>query len=369
MHTAQVTPNHSPTGVSHTPDPDRAWAAVLARDAAARDFVYAVTTTGVFCRSGCPSRTPARKNIRFFPTPAAARAAGFRPCRRCRPHQIPSDASLAQAMAAHLDRNPSRRIPLAELGSLIRRSPFTAQRIFRRTLGLTPAQYQRQARAQNLRTQLHSNAGNATDALYAAGYSTSSRAYESAPSSLGMPPGAFRKHGRHQTIHYSTGPSPLGTLLLARTQRGVCAVSLGDQPQPLIDDLRQRFRAATLVEDPTLAPQIAAIAQALRENPSALLHLPLDLRATTFQMRVWETLRRIPPGQTRSYAQVAAEIGQPTATRAVARACASNPAALLIPCHRVIGANGKLTGYRWGLPRKKHLLALESTSPPTKTTP
>ena len=276
-------------------------------------------------------------------------------------------------MAAHLDRtlnpNPARRVPLAELGRLIHRSPFTAQRIFRRTLGLTPAQYQRQSRAAALRTQLHSGQGSATDALYAAGYSASSRAYESAPSSLGMSPGAFRRNGRHQTIHYATGPSPLGTLLVARTQRGVCAVALGDNPSILLPDLRHRFHAANLVQHPSLAPQIAAIAADLRENPAALLDLPLDLRATAFQMRVWETLRRIPPGQTRTYAQVAAEIGQPTATRAVARACASNPAALLVPCHRVIGSDGQLTGYRWGLDRQKQLLAFESAPSATKATP
>lgn len=352
-------PEHSAPPV----DPDRAWAAVLHRDPTPRHFVYAVTTTGIFCRSGCPSRTPARQNVRFFPTPAAAQAAGFRPCRRCHPLQIPSDARLAQSMAAFLDRNPGRRVPLAELGRLIRRSPFTAQRIFRRTLGLTPAQYQRQARAANLRAQLHSAPENTTTALYAAGFSSSSRAYESAPSSLGMPPGVFRRNGGNQTIHYCTGVSPLGTLLIARTTRGLCAVALGDHPDPLIADLRDRFRSATLVQDPALAPQIDQIAADLGQNPAALLHLPLDLQATAFQMRVWEALRRIPPGQTRSYAQVAKDIGQPTAVRAVARACASNPAALLVPCHRVLGSNGKLTGYRWGLPRKKQLLTLESAAP------
>ncbi len=341
--------------------PDQAWAAILARDSAARDFVYAVTSTSIFCRSGCPSRTPARDNVLFFSTPEAAQAAGFRPCKRCRPEDPPSDARLAQTMAAFLDINRDRNVSLAELGQLIRRNPFTAQRIFRRTLGLTPAQYQRQARAAALRTALHSGSASATDSLYSAGYSASSRAYESAPFTLGMSPGAYRREGLNQTIHYCTGPSPLGTLLIARTSRGFCAVSLGDQPQPLIDDLRERFQSATLTEDPSLAPQIAAIATACRENPSALADLPLDLRATAFQMRVWEALRRIPAGQTRSYAQVAEAIHQPTAVRAVARACASNPAALLVPCHRVIGSDGKLTGYRWGLDRKRQLLALESS--------
>ena len=342
--------------------PDRAWAAVLARDSTARHFIYAVTSTGIFCRCGCPSRTPARDNVRFFATPADARAAGFRPCRRCQPEELPSDARLAQAMAAFLNDNHDRRISLAELGRLIHRSPFTAQRIFRRTLGLTPAQYQRQARAAALRDQLSSGATNTTDSLYAAGYSASSRAYESAPTTLGMSPGAYRRKGRNQTIHYCTGPFFLGTLLIARTSRGFCTVALGDCPKPLVDELRQRFQSATLIEDPSLATHIATINTACSCNPAALLDLPLDLRATAFQMRVWEALRRIPPGQSRSYARVAQAIRQPTAVRAVARACASNPAALLVPCHRVIGSDGKLTGYRWGIDRKQQLLTLESAS-------
>jgi AraC family transcriptional regulator of adaptative response/methylated-DNA-[protein]-cysteine methyltransferase len=342
--------------------PDHAWAAVLARDSTARHFVYAVTSTGIFCRSGCPSRTPARENVLFFATPAEARAAGFHPCRRCQPEQIPSDARLAQTMATFLDDNRDRHVSLAELGSLIHRSHFTAQRIFRRTLGLTPAQYQRQARAAALRAELHSSMANTTHSLYTAGYSASSRAYESAPSTLGMSPGAYRSKGRNQTIHYCTGPSSLGTLLIARTTRGFCAIALGDHSQPLIDDLRRRFQSATVIEDDSLAPHIAAIDAACSRNPAALLDLPLDLSATAFQMRVWEALRRIPPGQTRSYAQVAEAIHQPTAVRAVARACASNPAALLVPCHRVIGGDGKLTGYRWGISRKKQLLDLESAA-------
>jgi AraC family transcriptional regulator of adaptative response/methylated-DNA-[protein]-cysteine methyltransferase len=267
-------------------------------------------------------------------------------------------------MVAFLDRHRDRRVSLAELGRLVRRSSFTAQRIFRRSLGLTPAQYQRHSRAAALRSQLQSGPVTATESLYTAGYSASSRAYEAAPFTLGMSPGDYHRKGRNQTIRYCTGPSPLGILLLARTTRGICAVTLGDHPEPLIADLRDRFRAATLVEDPALAPQIAEISAAVHEDSSALLHLPLDLRATAFQMRVWEALRRIPAGQTRSYAQVADEIGQPNAARAVARACASNPAALLVPCHRVIGSNGALTGYRWGTDRKQQLLALESTPKP-----
>ena len=358
----QSAPLNLPAGPSSILDPGRAWAAVLARDQSARDFVYAVTTTGIFCRCGCPSRTPARENVRFFPASEDARRAGFRPCRRCRPEQISSDARLAQVMAAYLDRHNSRRVLLAELGRLIERSPFTAQRIFRRTLGVTPAQYQRQSRAAALRDQLDSGSLSATAAVYAAGFSASSRAYESAPAALGMSPGAYRRNGRNQAIRYCTGPSPLGVLLVARTERGVCAVTLGDSSEDLVRDLHQCFREATLTEDSSLASEIAFIAAACGEDPASLLDLPLDLRATAFQMRVWEALRRIPAGQTCTYAQVAAEIGQPTAVRAVARACAGNPAALLVPCHRVIGSDGKLTGYRWGLERKKQLLALEAAS-------
>ncbi len=341
-------------------DADRAWAAVVARDGSARDFVYGVATTGIFCRCGCPSRHPAREHVRFFATAGEARRAGFRACRRCRPEEMPADARLARAMAGYLEEHFDRRVTLAELGRVSGRSPFTAQRVFRRVLGVTPAGYQRQARAARLRRELEGVKGNVTDAVYAAGYAAASRAYEPAGDALGMSPGNFQRGGRKRTIRYCTGGCELGTLLVARTERGVCAVALGEEPVELVADLRRRFREAVLVEDHGLTGEMQAVAEACRGNAAMAADLPLDLRATAFQMRVWEALRRIPRGETRSYAAVAREIGNPGAARAVARACAANPAALLVPCHRVVGSDGTLAGYRWGVERKRKLLALES---------
>jgi len=336
-----------------------AWAAVERRDKSAREFVYAVTTTGVFCRSGCPSRRPARDNVRFFADAAAARAAGFRPCLRCRPEEVSGEAVLARRMADFLDGQRDRAVTLAELGRLTGRSPFTAQKVFRRVLGLTPAQYQRQARARALREEL-SRGDSVTDAVYAAGFGASSRVYESAGDALGMRPGQFRWGGEGVVIRYWTAPTLLGEMLVARTERGICAVALGAEREGLKHELRGRFEAAELREDPSLDAEIEAMAQACRESPAALLDLPLDLRATAFQMRVWESLRRIPAGETRSYREVAAALGNPKAVRAVARACASNPAALLVPCHRVVGSDGQLTGYRWGVERKRKILDMEA---------
>jgi AraC family transcriptional regulator, regulatory protein of adaptative response / methylated-DNA-[protein]-cysteine methyltransferase len=341
------------------PDASQAWEAVLRRDRSARDFVYAVTTTGVFCRSGCPSRRPARENVRFFSDAAAALAAGFRACQRCRPQAESPDAATVKKLAAHLDGKLDRAVPLAELGRIAACSPFTAQRLFRRVLGVTPAQYQRQARAAALRAGLGSGSTTATAALYAAGYSNSSRAYEAANHTLGMRPGEFRSKGKGLNIRYSIVDSQLGLVLVARTAKGVCAVALGDSRDELLHELQDRFRAAEIIEDPSLDATLAAVIRSCGGDSAALLDLPLDLRATAFQMQVWEALRRIPAGETRSYAAVAAALGNPRAVRAVARACASNPAALLVPCHRVIGSDGKLTGYRWGVERKKKLLALE----------
>jgi AraC family transcriptional regulator of adaptative response/methylated-DNA-[protein]-cysteine methyltransferase len=339
---------------------EKAWAAVERRDKSVRGFVYAVTTTGVFCRSGCPSRRPAREHVRFFEDAAAARAAGFRPCLRCQPEETSMEAALAGRMAAFLNQHRDRPVTLAELGRLIGRSPFTAQKIFRRVLGVTPAQYQRQRRAAALRRELSDPGTSVTEAIYAAGYSASSRAYEDSADVLGMPPGQFRRGGKDVAIRYWTEPTELGEMLVARTSRGICAVALGASREELRRELRERFCAAEIVEAPELAAEIEAIVRACRETPAALLDLPLDLRATAFQMRVWEALRRIPAGETRSYREVAAALGSPKAVRAVAGACAANPAALLVPCHRVVGSDGKLTGYRWGVARKQQLLDLEA---------
>lgn len=335
---------------------DQAWAAVLARDPAAdAELVYAVTTTGVFCRPTCPSRRPARTNVIFFSDSSAAMSAGFRPCRRCRPQQRHADATLVEAIASRLRRD--RPMTLEELGRLTGRSPFTIERAFQRVLGLTPAQYQRQHRAASFRRELTQGSARVTDAIYDAGYSGPGRAYENAQ--LGMAPGKFRAGGRDAEIGYAVGDSVLGMVLIAATERGLCSVILGDSEPQLTRALRAQFSAAKIHPQPALQAHLRKVLSQFTPHPASL-DLPLDLRATAFQMRVWEALRRIPRGETRTYAQVAQSLGQPTAVRAVARACATNPVAVVIPCHRVIGSDGKPTGYRWGLERKEKLLAIEA---------
>jgi AraC family transcriptional regulator of adaptative response/methylated-DNA-[protein]-cysteine methyltransferase len=339
---------------------DQAWAAVLARDPAAdAEMVYAVRTTGVFCRPTCPSRRPARTHVVFFPDSDSAIHAGYRPCRRCRPQLPHPDAALVEAISAKLGTD--RAVTLEELSRTTGRSPFTIERAFRRVLGITPAQYQRQRRAASFRRELATGSARVTDAIYDAGYSGPGRAYETAQ--LGMAPGKFRSGGKDAQIGYAIGDGPLGKVLVAATERGLCSVILGDHEAQMTRELRAQFPAAGIHADPNLEPHLRKVLSQFTSHPAAL-DLPLDLRATAFQMRVWEALRRIPRGQTRSYSQVAQSLGQPTAVRAVARACATNPVAVIIPCHRVIGSNGKPTGYRWGVKRKEQLLELEAKTGP-----
>ncbi|HTV82268.1 MAG TPA: bifunctional DNA-binding transcriptional regulator/O6-methylguanine-DNA methyltransferase Ada [Acidobacteriaceae bacterium] len=340
-------------------NPDEAWAAVQSRDPAA-ELVYAVVTTGVFCRPACPSRRPDRANVRFFPNPAAAQRAGFRPCRRCRPLHRHADASLVETLAAAL--RVERPVRLTELARLAgpAASPFTVQRTFQRLLGVTPAQYQRQQRAASFRRELAAGQARVTDAIYDAGYSGPGRAYEG--SQLGMAPGQFRSGGRGAHIGYAAAACPLGRLLVAATERGLCSVILGNSDRELIAQLRAQFPHAEIHPNAQLRPMLRQVLTQFTPHPAAL-DLPLDLRATAFQMRVWEALRRIPRGETRSYAQLARSLGNPKAVRAVASACSANRIAVVIPCHRVIGSDGSLTGYRWGVGRKKKLLDIEKRSP------
>ena len=345
------------------PTPDEAWALIQSRDPSADGHLfYGVRTTGVFCRPSCSSRRPGRSNVELFPDIILALRAGYRPCKRCNPAGIQSDAQLVQTLCAHLNRHADRPVRLAELAGVAGLSPFTVQRLFQRVLGISPAQYQSHQRAQRFRTSLAKPQSRITDAIYNAGYSSSSRAYSG--QTLGMKPRDYRNRGRNQSIGYASAPSPLGTLLIAATPRGLCAVTLASNPDKALEQLRAQFPAAELHAQSDLAPMLAQVVSQLTEHPAAL-DLPLDLRATAFQMRVWQTLRSIPRGETRTYAQVARDIGQPTAVRAVARACATNPAAIVVPCHRVIGSNGSATGYRWGIDRKKRLLQIESAAHPT----
>lgn len=345
-------------GLSGPPSAEEAWAIVQARDPQADgQLFYGVRTTGVFCRPSCPSRRPGRGNVEFFPDLVRALRAGYRPCKRCNPAGIAPEAQMVQTLCAHLNGNLDRPVKLAELARVAGVSPFTVQRMFQRVLGVSPNQYQGHKRAGVFRAELARDGARVTDAIYEAGYGSASRAYSGEP--LGMTPRAYRSRGEGQRIGYASGASPLGRLLIAATDRGLCAVLIAETREQAEAELGKLFPAAELHSNPGLAPMLEQVFSQLTEHPAAL-DLPLDLRATAFQMRVWEALRAIPRGQTRTYAQLAKEIGQPTAVRAVARACATNPAAVVVPCHRVIGSDGALTGYRWGVERKKKLLEMEA---------
>ena len=343
-------------------DNDQRWRAVLARDAEADGlFVYAVRSTGVFCRPVCASRRPKRRQVSFFAVPEAALRAGFRPCKRCRPEALePPDPGLARVRkACAIVAAESERIPtLAELGARLRLSPSHLQRSFKRVMGISPRQYGETLRLERLKAALKDGEA-VTSALYGAGYGSSSRLYEKAPRHLGMTPASYAKGGKGARIRFAVLGSPLGRLLVAATERGIAAVSLGDADAELEATLRADFPAAEIEpDDGALAGHAAAVLASLDGTaPSA--GLALDVRATAFQWQVWERLCAIPAGETRTYKEIAAEIGKPKAARAVGRACATNPVSLIVPCHRAVGAGGRLTGYRWGVERKRALLERE----------
>ncbi len=345
-----------------TVDDSARWQAVLNRDAAADGtFVYAVQSTRIYCRPSCPSRRPRRDRVAFFALPEAAEHAGFRACKRCHPEQaVIRDPHVAlvkrvcRAIAANREGSPT----LAALSADVNLSPFHLQRIFKRVMGITPKQYADAARMERLKGELRRGEAVAS-ALYGAGYGSSSRLYERADTHLGMTPAVYRKGGAGMQITYTVVPCALGALLVAATERGICAVTLGDDAETLVAGLRREYPAAQMHEDTThLSEAVEAILRHLAgEQPH--LDLPLDIRATAFQWRVWEALREIPYGDTRSYGEIAQAIGQPTAARAVAQACGHNPVALAIPCHRVVREDGSLGGYRWGVERKRTILARE----------
>lgn len=350
-----------PPAVSQVLDPDAAWKQVLARDPQAR-FFYAVTTTGVFCRPNCSSRRPLRANVRFFANAADAQTAGFRPCKRCRP--TAAGRGPLDLVRRHIESHLDRPVPLEELGRVAGMSPFTVQRLFKREMGVSPLQYQRALKAGRLREALKEN-GRVTDAIYDAGFGSSSRAYEG--NQLGMAPARFAQGGKGERIGWATAQTPFGWMIVGATDRGLCWLSLAGTRAEAETSLREEFPAAELRRDPALARWVDKALNTVREGDDLVrnaaspqpLDSRLDLRGTVFQLRVWQALRQIPRGETRSYSQVAREIGDPKAIRAVARACAVNRVALLVPCHRVIGANGSETGYRWGIERKKKLLEAE----------
>lgn len=332
------------------------WQAFSRREPAADGmFVVAVRTTGIYCRPTCPARRPRRENVTFYPDGAAAEAAGYRPCRRCRPDR-PSPQQLLVAQTLELLNRDDPPPSVAAVARHLGVDRFQLQRVFRKATGLTPQAYLAELRAERLRQGLAQGL-EVTEALYAAGYGSSRAVYERAAERLGMTPGAYRRGGAGRRVVYGVFPSPLGPLLVAGTDQGLCAAAF--EPGDAGAALARSYPHAELVEDPAAVAAWADAINAYLRGDSLRLDLPLDLEGTAFQRRVWAELCGIPRGQTITYGQLAQAIGRPEAARAVARACASNPVALVIPCHRVIAAGGGLRGYRWGLERKKALLQLE----------
>lgn len=337
------------------------WRAVVERDASADGrFVFAVVTTGIYCRASCSSRRARRENVCFYDTPNEAEQAGYRPCKRCCP-QGPSKEETQLALATKLCRFiESRDTPprLEELAKHIDTSPSHAHRLFKAAIGVTPLQYAQEQRRQRLEKELL-RAGTVTDAVHTSGHQSFANFYISAKRSLGMTPQTYRKGAPGETIHFAIAECSLGPLLVAATERGLCAILMGEEPETLIEDLGQRFPAAHLVTADENFERIVALVVGLAEHPRSPAELPLDIRGTAFQQRVWAELRKVPAGQTCSYAELASRIGSPSASRAVAQACAKNPLAIVVPCHRVIRQDGGISGYRWGVERKRELLRRE----------
>ncbi|WP_442109078.1 bifunctional DNA-binding transcriptional regulator/O6-methylguanine-DNA methyltransferase Ada [Pseudomonas sp. NUPR-001] len=340
---------------------DPRWQAILARDAAAdQRFVYGVRTTGVYCRPSSSARRPRIENVEFFDTPAQAEAAGYRPNKRHAADQtLMAEQHRAQVTrACQLIVQAESAPSLNQLAEQLNMSPYHLHRVFKAITGVTPKAYASAHRASKVRTQLHS-AGSITDALYQAGFNSNSRFYESSNARLGMTPGSYRAGGANTTIRFAIGQCSLGAILVAQSDRGICAILLVDDPQVLLEDLQDKFPNANLLGGDAEFESLVARVVGLIELPAVDLDLPLDLRGTAFQERVWQALRSIPAGTTASYAEIAQRIGSPKAVRAVAQACAANALAVAIPCHRVVRSDGNLSGYRWGVERKRQLLERE----------
>ncbi|MBS0295293.1 MAG: bifunctional DNA-binding transcriptional regulator/O6-methylguanine-DNA methyltransferase Ada [Proteobacteria bacterium] len=344
---------------------DQRYDAFARRDKGLRDaFVMGVVTTGVYCRAGCPARTPNRENVRFFDTPEQARATGLRACKRCKPDEAASPNAGMIAKVCRLIEDAEETPSLETLADRAGMSPFHFHRVFKAETGVTPAQYGAAVRDRKAKAALGSGAS-VTEAVYDAGYGSASRFYDGAESRFGMAPKAWRDQGKGEAIRVAVAPSSLGQVLVGATDKGVCAVELGDDAEVLLADFQRRFSNAVRVDsDPAFKTQVQAVIAVLDEAPgAAAAALPTDVRGTAFQHRVWDALRRIPRGQTWTYAQVAEAIGAPKAVRAVGAACGANPIAVLTPCHRVVGSSRgpgrKLTGYRWGVEKKRALLERE----------
>jgi AraC family transcriptional regulator of adaptative response/methylated-DNA-[protein]-cysteine methyltransferase len=340
---------------------DRLWQAVVARDKTYDGSVYySVSTTGVYCRPSCASRQARRENVRFHATSADAEAAGFRPCKRCKPDEASLEKTYATKVAAacrliEQAQEPPSLDALAEAAGL---SPHHFHRIFKAVAGVTPKAYATAHRRNRVHQTLQGSS-TVTEAIHAAGFNSSGRFYAGTDDTLGMTPTDFRAGGKEMQIRFALAKCALGTVLVAATTRGIAAITLGDDPETLLRDLELRFPKATLVAaDPAFEDTVTKVV-AFMETPSASLDLPLDVQGTAFQHRVWDALRQIPPGTTITYSDLAGRIGKPAAVRAVASACAANPVAIAIPCHRVVHKDGNLAGYRWGIERKRALLDRE----------
>jgi AraC family transcriptional regulator of adaptative response/methylated-DNA-[protein]-cysteine methyltransferase len=343
-----------------------AWESVLHRDPSADDrFLYGVTTTRIYCRPSCPSKRPKRANVAFFSSAAAAEGAGFRACQRCRPNHAKSSNSAVERARAYIDTHIAdlgeERITLELLGEESGLSPYHLQRKFKELLGLTPAQYIRARKSERLKGELR-RGETVSRATFGAGYGSSSRVYGTADAQLGMTPATYRRGGAGARIDYVIARTSLGTLLVAATERGVCAVTLGDDATSLEEALEREYPAATRtrVADPSssLGTWVAKIAAAV-DGERARPDVPIDVQASAFQWKVWRELQKIPFGETRSYGEIASAIGSAKAVRAVASACANNRVAVVVPCHRVVRSDGGLSGYRWGVERKRKLLENE----------
>lgn len=344
---------------------DRIWEAIAKRDRSMDGRVFfGVLTTGVYCRPSCPSRRPLRQNVRFYSTPEEAERDGLRACLRCRPKETGPGAAAAriQELCRYLEAHAEESPDLADLAARAGLSRFHLQRSFKAEVGLTPRQYLEAWRMKRLKRSLKS-AGDVTEAVYDAGFGSSSRVYERADTRLGMTPNQYRKGGRGVAISYVAVESPVGMMMVGATDRGICFLQFGENQEELGAALRKEYPAAQI--EPMQSPYPAEFGhwmEALRQHLEGVrpnLALPLDIRATAFQMRVWNYLQSIPPGEVQSYSEVAAAIGSPSAARAVAQACAANRVAIVIPCHRVIRGTGELGGYRWGLARKRALIDRE----------
>jgi AraC family transcriptional regulator of adaptative response/methylated-DNA-[protein]-cysteine methyltransferase len=337
------------------------WQAVRARDASQDGkFVFAVSSTGVYCRPSCPSRRPRRENVSFFRQATEAEQAGYRACLRCRPKAVGGNlqSAMVKAICRYIEQHLDEPLTLGRLGKEFRQSPFHLQRTFKAVLAITPRAYADSCRMNQLKS--HLRAGHSvTRALYDAGYSSSSRLYEKTASQLGMTPDKYRRGAVSAQIQYTFTDSPLGRMLIAATNKGICAVQFADSDSELEAGLKREFPFAIRRRDDTAMREWRDNLIAQMRGQKLNSALPLDIQATAFQRQVWSYLQSIPFGETRSYSAVAKGIGQPKAARAVARACATNPVAVAIPCHRVISQNGKEGGYRWGVERKKTLLEME----------